>query len=95
MDTLIGVCLVTLTLTHLAALVFLAVALLQVKRSAEAAEALAYRAREQVETVGCATRRLQDFAGSLSSNWVRTMILGLSAVFGLWSWRRARQEFEP
>ncbi|MFA5139421.1 MAG: hypothetical protein WC728_09330 [Elusimicrobiota bacterium] len=94
METLIAVCLVTLTLTHLAAFVFLAVALLQVKRSAEAVEILAYRAREQVETVGSATRRLHDFAGSLSSNWVRTLALGLSAAFGIWSWRRARREFE-
>lgn len=94
MLTFIAVCLAILTVTHVAALVFLAVALHQVKRGAEAVEVLAYKAREQVETVGSATQRLHDFAGSLRSPWVRTLMLGLSAAFGVWSWRRARQGFE-
>ena len=85
MTTTATVCLVILAATHLTALIFFAALLLQLRRSAQAVEVLAYRAQEQVERVGEATSKVKDLAGSLGSGWIRAAMIALSAAMAYWA----------
>lgn len=88
MNTFIAVCVGILTLTHLVGLCLIIYTLVQVHRSAEAVEVLAYQTQDQVEKFGSAAERMRDLAITLNSGWVRGVALGLSALFAFWSRQR-------
>lgn len=90
MLTFIAVCLGLLTVAHVTAAVVLIVALLQVRRAAEAAEVVAYQAQDQVARIGEATRKVEGLAGALGSGWVKVGTGVLGVLFALWSARRSR-----
>jgi hypothetical protein len=84
MTTFMAVCIGILTLTHLCGLVLLVATLIQLRRSAQAFEVLAYQAQDEMEKMSTATKRAADFAGLLSSGWLRAGMLGLGTLFALW-----------
>ncbi len=84
MITFMSVCIGILTLTHLCGLILLIATLIQLRRSAQAFEVLAYQAQDEMEKMSAATKRAADFAGLLSSNWLRAGVVGLGALFALW-----------
>lgn len=87
----ITVCLVLLTIAHVAAAVVAITVLLQVRRAAEAVEVVAYQAQDQVSRIGEATRRVEGLAGTLGSGWFKagTAILGMALA--LWTARRRHE----
>ena len=87
-QTFIAVCLGVLTVAHVAAAVVLVVALLQVKRAAEAVEVAAYQAQDQVARIGEATNRVSSLAGTLGSGWVKAGTAALGMILAVWSARR-------
>lgn len=91
MGTLIAICLVVLTLTHLAGLVLVIVALVQMKRSAEAVEVLAYQAQDQISKFGDTADRVRDFAGAMSSVWLKVLGAALTALGYAWTQRRGKK----
>ena len=84
MTTLIAVCVVLLTLIHLAGLVLLIYTLVQLQRSAQAVEVLAYSAQEQVTRLHDTAKRVHDFAGTVRSGWARLLTVALSAAVTMW-----------
>lgn len=88
MLSIIAVCLVLLTIAHVAAAVVAVVVLLQVRRAADAVEVVAYQAQDQVSRIGEATRKVEGLAGTLGSGWVKagTAILGMALA--IWTARR-------
>ncbi|MDE2293172.1 MAG: hypothetical protein KGL53_13910 [Elusimicrobia bacterium] len=88
MLTFIAVCLAVLTLAHLAAAVFIVIAVVDLRRAARAVEVAAYEAQEQVGRIGDATRRVGGIAEMLSSGWVKAGTALLGAALALWTARR-------
>ena len=88
MMQIITVCLVLLTIAHVAAAIVGILALLKVRRAAEAVEVVAYQAQDQVSRIGEATRKVEGLAGTLGSGWVKagTAILGMALA--IWTARR-------
>ena len=87
-QTFIAVCLGILTLAHVAAAVVLVIALMQVRRAAEAVEVAAYQAQDQVARVGEATSRVSSLAGTLGSGWMKAATAALGMLLAVWSARR-------
>ncbi len=82
-----GICLGVLTLTHLCGLVLLVATLIQLRRSAQAFEVLAYQAQDEMEKMGSATKNVADFVSILNSTWIKAGVLGIGALFALWPGR--------
>ena len=82
-QTYVAVCLGILTLIHLAGLIFIIYTLLQMRRSAEAVEVLAYQAQDQVEKINEATSGINKFVGSVQSGWIKilTVLIGAGVDF--------------
>ncbi len=78
-QTYFAICISILTLTHLAGLIFIIYTLLQMRRSAEAVEVLAYQAQDQVEKINEATSGINNFVGSVQSGWIKIMTVLLGA----------------
>jgi len=90
MTTFTAVCIGILTLTHLCGLVLLVATLIQLRRSAQAFEVLAYQAQDEMEKMGTATRRVADFASILNSHWIKAGVLGLGTLFAIWPGREKK-----
>lgn len=78
-QTYYAICLGILTLIHLTGLVFIIFTLVQMRRSAEAVEVLAYQAQDQVEKINEATSGINNFVGSVQSGWIKIMTVLLGA----------------
>ena len=83
MLTWIGICLGVLAVVHTVALVFWIVTLIQMRRAAQAVEALSYRVSNQVQQVGLATEKALNFADAFPSKWLKTLTTGLSFAASL------------
>lgn len=88
--TLIAVFLGLLTAAHLAAAVFLILAALQLRRTAEAVEVVAYQAQDQVARFGEAARKVEGLTGLLGSGWMKAATAALGVAAALWSAKRSR-----
>lgn len=90
MLTFIAVCLGLLTAAHVVGAVFLVIALLQVRRAAEAVEVVAYQAQDQVARLGELTRKVEGVAGTLGSGWMKVGTAALGMAAAVWGARRSR-----
>ena len=92
MTIYLAICVGILTLTHLLGLIFIIYTLSQMRRSSEAIEVLAYQAQEQVEKLSEATNRVNEFAGSVRSGWIKVMTVGIGATVDFLSRMRQRDK---
>lgn len=69
---------------------FIVYVLLQVRRTAMAAEALAYEAREQVARLRAATDLVREAAAMSGSGWMKIVGALAGAGAALWAARRGR-----
>ncbi|MEE8424234.1 MAG: hypothetical protein V3S11_00315 [Elusimicrobiota bacterium] len=84
MDTLIAYSVAVLATTHLLAMIFFVVVLLQIRKSAQAVEVLAYRTQEQIEKLNATTEKVRDFATSVQSGWLKILTVGVGALVAVW-----------
>lgn len=84
MDTLIAVSVAVLAATHLIAMIFFTVVLLQIRKSAQAVEVLAYKTQDQIEKLNATTEKVRDFAFSVQSGWLKVLTVGIGALVAVW-----------
>lgn len=84
MDTLIAYSVAVLAATHLLTMIFFVVVLLQIRKSAQAVEVLAYRTQEQVEKLNATTEKVREFAASVQSGWLKVLTVGIGALVAVW-----------
>lgn len=81
-----------LATVHVLGLVFVIFALLQIRRSAQAVEVLAYQAQEELARIKDTSESVRDFAGALGSGWMKLLTMGAGALAAYFAGSRNGRE---
>ena len=80
-------CLGLITLALWIGLVIFVVAFLELRRTLQALEALAYQLMESAERLRSASSKIEDFTQHVRSGWMRAFEVAVGAVQTLWPQR--------